>query len=1218
MLHIFNIKKCLFFFACLFHVVLFSQNKNSLNSFRFKNSTSKNCGFDEMRQFLKSDTNYLLAETNLNLGIKEYYQHRTDTLTGVITLPVVFHIVGNNPARITDLQVAAGLQNLNDAFGKAGVYSSSTGVDTRIKFCFAKTDPDGGITNGITRTNYFFGNQLNPVIEDDKIKSLVIWDPNHYINIWLIDSMELEAFPQFICNNWVRLNTQGYSTMPPGPANLDGIVVNALDVILIEQMGHYLGLYHTFEGLNCKNNDCTTDGDKVCDTPPDISIGNSATCTSPTNSCHSDTLSGFITDVPDLITNFMDNGNFNCHNQFTAGQAQRMRAIIDTLRHGLLTNKCNPPCNQNITASFSQSINYPIIGSTVSFTNNSSGAASYQWLVDGIVTSTSNNFIYTFSAADNYKITLKAFNGTCFASASQNVIVNCGVTARFYTDKRQIASKAPTYIDSIHFTNNSYNGISYKWLMQNDSGMVEQVISTSVNLTYGFNKPANYKVRLVAINGSCRDTTEYFTIPVADPDPNGFIAFTKAQCYQETKVKVSFYVCNNGYKIIPANIPITFYDTNPMLLSANKIGSTFYTTDSILGKCCSFLYTTIVDVGYKRLNSMYMVFNDNGTTHPLSLPNTTFFELSYANNISSLNNFSFRVTATPPLSVVEWGDTVFLKSTARPDTVLSYTWSTPTNLSCTNCQSPLLIADTTTRKTVKAVSKPGCSDTTSVLISVPPYNDFTININDVQCAKADSLYLNFTISNSFKRAKLPKTLSVSFYSGDPTTANAVLLPPIFSLPATLNVKQGTFATIIKSPLITGKIYAVVNDSGKTLPVVFLNTMLSEKLYTNNIDDTTYFTDSLRMQPSDTTVLRKQAFPLQILTPIYNPATTLWLPGSTYTLSCNNCPGPVVSVFDNSVVPVQTANRYGCILNGKVKIHIFPPDMQVQLKDVKCVSNNTIAATFTICLNNSYDSVFAGIPVAFYDANPDSGLAHLLAPVFYTPKTEAGNCHTYTTNITSTTTGKLFAVVNDNGSNINAVPNSVYAETNFNNNIDDTSYTPFSVSVIPSDTTIPRLSTIRLNPVVTGGIITNYVWSPSQFLSCTTCPNPYVTPGFTMQYVLTARNETNCTDTALVIVRTHANGVSIPDAFTPNNDGLNDYFYVLGGKDVTVIKSFLIYNRWGQKVFEAKNTQPNVPSAGWNGKTDGGEAVPGTYVYSINIAFSHGTEKLYKGTLVLIK
>lgn len=1177
------------------------------------------CGTDELRLRFNNDTAHIVAENMMNAAILRHaQQQRTDTTN--ITLPVVFHIVGD-VSPFVDSQMVAAVANLNAAFGKTGKYSPSVGVDTHIRFCMAQTDPNGGVTNGITHTTHFFGQHLNPLTEDAKLKELIIWDPAHYINIWVVSSMELEAYPVFQCNNWIRIRPTGYSTMPPASSQTDGIVVSELGLVLVEQMGHYLGLYHTFEGFNCKNSDCTTDGDKVCDTPPDANIYNSPSCSSPTNSCKTDTLSGYTVDVPDQIDNFMDNGNTSCRNEFTAGQRQRMTATINTQRAGLLVNKCNPPCNQNIVASFLQSITYPVLGDNIVFTNTSTGATAYQWFMDGVLQSTSPVFAHTFPTAGIYKITLKAIKtASCFSTMSVNVVITCGVTARFYTLKRQIAAKAPKYLDSIKFINNSVNATSFKWYIKNDNGLAEQLAATTTDFTYTFTTPATYSVRLIAKNGSCIDTTEYFTVPVLDPEPDGRIVFNSADCYLNTKVKISFYVCNGGYDIIPPNIPMTFYDTNPLLPYAKKLGTTIYTTDTILGRCCSALYSTIVDVGYRGLNNLYIAFNDNGTTHPLTLPNTSFTELYYTNNISSFKNFAFRITASPLLSVLQPGDTIQLNAIAGPNAVVSsYEWANNTNLSCTQCKSPVYVADTTTTKTVSASSTYSCTDTTTIAIQVPPYNDFSININDLQCAGGDSLHVDFTLLNSFIRPKLPKTLSVSFYSGDPTKSTAVLLPPVYSLRTTVNNGQATFTTSIKAPTGGGKVYAVVNDSGKVLPVVFPNTMLLEKLYTNNFDDTTYFPDSIIVLPADTTVFRKQSFPLKMATTIYNAATTRWFTGNNYTLSCTNCPGPVVTVLDNAKIQVETANRYGCIIKGSSVVHIYPADMQVRVNSAKCVSNNNTEVSFTICMNNNYDSVFAGIPVSFYDANPDSGVAHLLHPVFYTPATVSGNCHSYTTNILTTTTQKIFAVVNDDGSNATTVPNKVYDETNYNNNIHDTAYIPFRVSVVPADTSIKRLASIRLVPTSQGGAITSYSWEPPMFLSCTTCPTPIATPRYTTQYILTAKNATNCTDTALVIIRTHTpDGVYIPDAFTPNNDGLNDIFYVLGGTDVTVIKDFSIYSRWGQKVFEKKNVIPNTPVHGWDGRVNGKEAETATYVYSVNIQLANGLEKLYKGTVILIK
>ncbi|MDQ6609032.1 MAG: M43 family zinc metalloprotease, partial [Bacteroidota bacterium] len=580
------------------------------------------CATDVLLKEHRKSAAFRASEEKMNQQILSYSQTND---TSVVTLPVAFHIVDDNTFAFSDAQVAAAIQDLNDAFSKSGIYSASIGADTRIQFCLAKKDPDGGITSGITRTESFISNDLNPVIEDAKLKNLVQWDPSQYINIWYIKSMHLEIIARFQCGVWTRLYAGGYATLPPGGGPTDGIVVTGLGVMLAHEMGHYLGLYHTFEGLNCRNFDCSVDGDRVCDTPPDASI-TSSPCASPENSCSTDTLSGFAVDMPDMISNFMDYSSAACQNAFTQGQADRMKAAINTQRPGLLVDKCSPPCPDAVLASFTRDNSYPLEGATINFTNTSTGATNYEWIVDGTVTAATPNFSTSFPVKGKYKVILKASNGgSCYSTFTHYVFVTCGVTARFYTDKQQIAAKAPRYLDSIKFTNTSEGAASYQWLMANDKGMTEQVVSTSANFTYVFTTPANYTVRLIASNGSCLDTTSYFPIPVSDPTADGAVYINGVECYQQTKVRVSYYVCNSGYDGIPKNIPVSFYNSDPRIAGAQKITTVFF-PDSVRGQCCGILRTVIIDVGYKGLNQLYAVFNDSGNIVPVVFPNTSFIE----------------------------------------------------------------------------------------------------------------------------------------------------------------------------------------------------------------------------------------------------------------------------------------------------------------------------------------------------------------------------------------------------------------------------------------------------------------------------------------------------------------------------------------------------------------------------------------------------------------
>jgi gliding motility-associated-like protein len=612
------------------------------------NVLAPNCGMDIMLYRLRKDPAYRARENKMNGEIADFAAGVKDT--AITTLPVVVHIINDNADSISDATIITGIQLLNDAFSKSGVYAASAGADTKIRFCLAKKDPDGGITTGITRTTSYLSDHLNKINEDAQMKNLIQWDPLRYINIWLVTSIEGEAYASFSCGNWIRLTDGGYAVMPPGGDALDGIVIPYFGAVLAHEMGHYLGLYHTFQG-GCTNNNCLLDGDMVCDTPPDNSVMPSVSCSNPENSCNTDTLSNysngfFHTDVPDQIANFMDYGNTACSNEFTQGQADRMKATIMTQRSGLLQDECDAPCTDSIVASFTRDIAYSVTGNTINFTNTSSGATNFQWLVNDVVVSNTLNFSYAFSVAGKIKVTLKAFSADgCFAAYTDYIITSCGVDARFYTNKDAIASKAGVYTDSIIFTNDSYNAASYQWLISNDQGMAQQVVSTATNLTYVFPTPGNYMIRLVAANGACSDTTDAYPIMVQDPTANGVPFNVKVLCHNANQVQVTFCIEDFGFAPLPAGTPVSFYDANPLSPGAHKLSPTFYLPQPVPGMCAS-CFTQILNVQYHGLEQIYVAFNDSGKTVPVVLPNTNLIESNYADNFASSQTINTDISAS--------------------------------------------------------------------------------------------------------------------------------------------------------------------------------------------------------------------------------------------------------------------------------------------------------------------------------------------------------------------------------------------------------------------------------------------------------------------------------------------------------------------------------------------------------------------------------------------
>lgn len=114
--------------------------------------------------------------------------------------------------------------------------------------------------------------------------------------------------------------------------------------------------------------------------------------------------------------------------------------------------------------------------------------------------------------------------------------------------------------------------------------------------------------------------------------------------------------------------------------------------------------------------------------------------------------------------------------------------------------------------------------------------------------------------------------------------------------------------------------------------------------------------------------------------------------------------------------------------------------------------------------------------------------------------------------------------------------------------------------------------------------------------------------------LIATNSYGCKDTAIKYVKVVNNCfIAVPAAFTPNGDGLNDYFYPLNAYKANNLK-FYVYNRFGQLVFYTTNWQQR-----WNGRIKGADADAGTYVWMLYYTHADTGKKVeQKGTVVLIR
>jgi gliding motility-associated-like protein len=95
-------------------------------------------------------------------------------------------------------------------------------------------------------------------------------------------------------------------------------------------------------------------------------------------------------------------------------------------------------------------------------------------------------------------------------------------------------------------------------------------------------------------------------------------------------------------------------------------------------------------------------------------------------------------------------------------------------------------------------------------------------------------------------------------------------------------------------------------------------------------------------------------------------------------------------------------------------------------------------------------------------------------------------------------------------------------------------------------------------------------------------------------------------------------IFIPDAFTPNGDGINDHFFVYGDEYFEGIALMEIFDRWGSMVFRAKDLKPDETILGWDGTFRGRPSLPGTYVYHFKVILQGGGEETFYGEVILLK
>ena len=302
------------------------------------------------------------------------------------------------------------------------------------------------------------------------------------------------------------------------------------------------------------------------------------------------------------------------------------------------------------------------------------------------------------------------------------------------------------------------------------------------------------------------------------------------------------------------------------------------------------------------------------------------------------------------------------------------------------------------------------------------------------------------------------------------------------------------------------------------------------------------------------------------------------------LSCYNCYNPIASPVITTKYVVSTINLEGCSNKDTVLVTVVQPfKLIVKKEDTICIGQ-------TIQLNASGASNYLW--------SPAQSLSCTTCPNPFTTPTQ---------NPFSTTFINEYMVVGSDNFNCFKDTAIVYVAVG-----------QYPKVALPNDQVLSTGTLFPIIPTITNGPIRFYSWNPANDLDSAHAFSPIATIKHDICYSLEAENIYGCKGADTICIHVFCDNAQtfIPNAFTPGL--LANGIFMIRAVGINKVKSFRIFNRWGQLVFERSNFPPNSPQYGWDGKVNGVIASADVFVYTAEVLCENNTTFTYKGNVTLIR
>ncbi|MBS4027713.1 MAG: PKD domain-containing protein [Ignavibacteriales bacterium] len=812
----------------------------------------------------------------------------------------------------------------------------------------------------------------------------------------------------------------------------------------------------------------------------------------------------------------------------------------------------------NPTANFSFSDSRPCGGTTVKFFNTSSNATQFFWdFKDGSPVSTDSSPTHIFSRAGTYKVKLVVRNGICADSIVKSIKVNISPQALFQLSDSVLCINTP-----LRVTNLSVNAKKYRWSFGDGT---DTITDNSPDEHY-YASPGNFQVSLVVIRGSCSDTLTDSVLVLPSPQS---LFFTNADsvCFGTPFVFQNLSQFANLYRWEFGDSSFSF-DTNAVH-TYTRTGTFIVSLICSNGSCEDTARDTVTVLPSPVAS--FSIAEDS-----LCVQSLAAFQNTSQNAFRYYWNFG---DGTPLSSIVN--------ATHQYDTLGTFT--------------------------VMLVATNGfCSDTLSKLITILPSPTAQFSVTNLPACNG----MPITFSNASMNAS---TYIWNFGDGSPLSFD---MHPVhtFINGGDFQVKlvslNGTCSDSIVQPVsVTQKPqagFSVQNSSAcENDNFAFTN---SSQFATNYFWDFGDSTTSLQRNPQHSysnaatyIVTLVAANPVcsdtvtQTVTVLHRPVAIFSVSDSLLCLSSSvtfqnashNADSLLWNFGDGNISRVENpVHRY--VSAGTYRVMLIA-------KNARCA--DTVVHSVTIIENVS----------AQFQPNPLLPCVSL--PVIFVNQSQFALSYEWTFGDSSSLSTEEHPthIYSDAGLYLVTlvVSNGICSDTT--SQLIEVFPLPKADFITEPTTIIPSVP-IKFISTGTRSIGQKYFWEFGDGgISHDSLPiHTYSQSTLNATITLIVTNRFGCSDT-IAKTRTVGSLFNIPNAFTPNGDGVNDEFYVIGF-GITEAE-FKIFNQWGELVFESNQVgQGN----GWNGKYKGKLQDIGVYVYYFQGTGIDGQRYFKKGNITLLR